>query len=138
MFPLQILTNKAPVYIWNLCKHSLDKITLDTLDYNGILLGNDLSSFIFIQLTKFLKLSVYNSQVLLSYLRSRIWSKLLYTYISLRHKKIAALTFLASYFVNYVSEIFVENVSITLFGVNRIIANVLYPILTIKSCFTEF
>ena len=138
MSPLQIFTNKAPVYKWNLRKHSLDKITLDTLDYNGILFGCDVSSFIFIQLTKFLKFSFYSSQMLLSYLRSRIWNKLLNIYINLRYKQIGAHTFLASYFANYISEIFVENVSITLFKVNRMIAGILYLIFTIKTGFTEF
>ena len=111
----------------------LDKITLDTLEYNGVLFGNDLSSYIFIQLTKFLKLLAYCSQVLLAYLRSRIWNRLLNIHISLRYKQIAALIFLASYFVNYISEIFVENVSITLFRVNRMIVDILYPIFIIKT-----
>ena len=34
MFPLQTLTNKTPVCKSNLCQHSLDETTLDTLHYN--------------------------------------------------------------------------------------------------------
>ena len=34
IFPLPTLTNKTPVCKSNLCQHSLDETTLDTLDYN--------------------------------------------------------------------------------------------------------
>ena len=66
------LTKITPVCKQNLCKHSLDETTLDTVDYNEecIVRKRLQSSFILIQFIKILKFSVYTSQVLLAHLIS--------------------------------------------------------------------
>ena len=64
----------------------LIKTTLDKLEYNEycIVWKRLQSSLIFIQFTEILKFSVYNSQVLLMYLSSRISNKLLNIHVCLR------------------------------------------------------
>ena len=48
MFPLQTFTNKTPVCKYNLCKHSLDETTLDTLNYYNILFGGNFKALLYL------------------------------------------------------------------------------------------
>ena len=58
MFPLQTLTNKTPVCKSNLCQHSLNETTLDTLDYNNkVLFGSNFKVLLYL-------FSLQNSQIL--------------------------------------------------------------------------
>ena len=69
--------------------------------------------FYIIQFTKIIEFSVYNSQVILTYLNSRISNELLNIHVWLRYTNNCCYFF--CYLFPKLSEIIVEKISITLF-----------------------